>query len=73
MGKRNSEKCEVKENAEHVILHCMNWKDGCYKMGFGKQDGNGIGLGYWEQRKGIISTRMALFKFLKATGLMGRI
>lgn len=81
IGKRNSENCEkcgVKENAEHVILHCILYElerrvlqDGVQEAG---REWNLIGiLGTEGERKGIISTRMALFKFLKVTGLMGRI
>lgn len=80
LGKRNSEKCEncgVKENVEHVILHCILFElerqifqDRVQEAG---REWNLMGvLGTEGEEKGIRITRKTLFKFLKDTGLVNR-
>jgi len=71
-------KTGIKEKAEHVILkdvynHCILCE--VERWGSGSRAGvesNGH-TGNRIEGKEIIITRTALFKFLKATGLMGRI
>lgn len=81
LGKRNSEKCEncgVKENVEHIILHCILFElerqifqDRVQEAG---REWNLMGvLGTEGEEKGIRITRKALFKFLKDTGWVNRI
>ncbi len=78
MNNKNCDNCEVKENAEHVILDCILYEverrvlqNRVQEVG---REWNLTGiLGSEGEEEGIRISRKALFKFFNYTGIMRRI